>query len=107
MCNDIKAAAFDVLYSNFSWVIWSLIPNNKANSKAKLPVKIKLFFWQPFQDAVLTRGNMRKRNWLGCPKCSFCDDFVTSSHLFFSHVLVLRSSGVFWEHVWRLLHATP
>ena len=57
---------------NYSW-IW----------KAKIPLKIKNFLWQLAQDAVLTRDVMNRRNWKGNPRCSFCYDRETSSHLFF------------------------
>ena len=59
-------------------------PDNKFIWKAKLPLKIKVFLWQLSQDAVLTRENMMKRNWLGRPVCSFCSNIETASHLFFN-----------------------
>lgn len=34
-------------------------------------------------DAVLTKDNMRKRNWGGDPTCMFCNCIETSAHLFF------------------------
>jgi hypothetical protein len=58
-------------------------PHNKWIWKANIPLKIKVFMWQVFQDAILTRENMRKRNWLGAPLCSFCGAVETSNHLFF------------------------
>ena len=42
------------------------------------------FFWQLFQDAILTREVMKKRNWPGNPRCSFCRSVETSQHLFFT-----------------------
>jgi hypothetical protein len=36
--------------------------NNKWIWKAKLPLKIKVFMWQLFRGAILTRDNLRKRN---------------------------------------------
>uniref|UniRef100_A0A453SSX4 Reverse transcriptase zinc-binding domain-containing protein n=1 Tax=Aegilops tauschii subsp. strangulata TaxID=200361 RepID=A0A453SSX4_AEGTS len=44
---------------NYKW-IW----------KAKIPLKIQIFLWQLFQDAVLTRDVMSRRRWAGNPKCS-------------------------------------
>ena len=41
--------------------------------KAKLPTKIQIFLWQLFQDVVLIRDVMKRRNWAGDPRCSFCD----------------------------------
>ena len=58
---------------NYRW-IW----------KAKLPLKIQIFLWQLFQNAVLTRDVMKKRNWAGNTKCSFCQNRETSQHLFFT-----------------------
>ena len=58
--------------------------HNKWIWKAKIPLKIKIFLWQLFQDVVLTRENMKKRKWLGNPTCSFCDQLETSRHLLFS-----------------------
>ncbi|XBI75353.1 hypothetical protein VPH35_068732 [Triticum aestivum] len=52
--------------------------------KAKIPLKIQIFLWQLFQDAVLTRDVMRRRKWAGNPKCSFCNEVETSQHLFFT-----------------------
>uniref|UniRef100_A0A452ZJW9 Reverse transcriptase zinc-binding domain-containing protein n=1 Tax=Aegilops tauschii subsp. strangulata TaxID=200361 RepID=A0A452ZJW9_AEGTS len=53
-------------------------PNYKMVWKAPIPLKIKIFLWQLFQNAVLTRDNMRIRNWPGNPVCSFCTDIETA-----------------------------
>ena len=58
--------------------------DNKLISKSKIPLKIKIFLWKLFYDAILTRSNMRKRKWIGCPKCSFCGNIETAMHLFFT-----------------------
>jgi hypothetical protein len=58
-------------------------PHNKWIWKAGIPLKIKVFMWQAFQDAVITRDNMRKRKWPGSPLCSFCGAVETTNHLFF------------------------
>ena len=52
--------------------------------KAKIPLKIQIFLWQLFQDAVLTREVMKKRKWAGNPKCLFYNEVETSQHLFFT-----------------------
>lgn len=52
--------------------------------KARLPLKIQIFLWQLFQDTVLTRDVMKRRNWAGNPRCSFCREKETSQHLFFT-----------------------
>ena len=59
-------------------------PDNKIIWKAKLPLKIKVFLWQLFQDAILVRENTMKRKWLGCPVSSFCNNIETVGHLFFT-----------------------
>jgi hypothetical protein len=46
--------------ANYKW-IWL----------AKLPLEIKIFMWQLFQNAIVTRDNMRKRKWPGSPMCLF------------------------------------
>jgi hypothetical protein len=52
-------------------------PNNKKLWKSKLPLKIKVFMLQVYHGAILTRENMRKKNWHGNPKCSFCGNIET------------------------------
>lgn len=52
--------------------------------KGKITAKIKIFLWLVSNDAILTKENLRKRNWNGDPRCAFCDDIETISHLFFS-----------------------
>jgi hypothetical protein len=59
-------------------------PNDKKLWKSKLPLKIKVFMWQVYQYAILTRENMRKKDWLRNPKCSFCENIETQNHLFFT-----------------------
>lgn len=46
-------------------------------------MKIKIFLWLLANDAILTKENLRKRNWQGDPRCVFCDSIVTVFHLFF------------------------
>uniref|UniRef100_A0A453D481 Reverse transcriptase zinc-binding domain-containing protein n=1 Tax=Aegilops tauschii subsp. strangulata TaxID=200361 RepID=A0A453D481_AEGTS len=53
-------------------------PNYKMVWKAPIPLKIKIFLWQLFQNAVPTRDNMRIRKWHGNPVCSFCTDIETA-----------------------------
>jgi hypothetical protein len=52
--------------------------------KAKFSLKIKVFLWQLCQDVVLTRENMKNRNWPGSPRCSFCNLLESNNHLFFT-----------------------
>jgi hypothetical protein len=39
--------------------------NNTHIWKAKIPLKVKIFFWLLEEKAVLTRDNMKRRNWKG------------------------------------------
>jgi hypothetical protein len=68
--------------------------HNKWIWKAKVPLKIKVFLWQLCQDAVLTRENMKKRQWHGSPICSFCSHEETNDHLFFTCPISKVVSGV-------------
>jgi len=64
---------------------------NKDNSgnrfkhvwKAKIPYKIKIFMWLVENNAVLTKGNLLKRHWVGSPTCHFCFENESIDHLFF------------------------
>ena len=69
-------------------------PSYKWVWKAVIPLKIKIFLWQLFQNAVLTRDNMRRRNWPGNPVCSFCTNMETANHLFFTCPLARTLWGV-------------
>jgi hypothetical protein len=69
----------------YSWLERNLAgANNKWIWSAGIPLKIKIFVWQMCRDAILTRENMRKRNWPGSSLCSFCNEVETNNHLFFS-----------------------
>jgi hypothetical protein len=52
--------------------------------ESKYPSKIKVLLSQLCQDAVLTRENMRKRNWPRSFSCSFCYLLESKDHLFFT-----------------------
>jgi hypothetical protein len=51
--------------------------------KAKIPYKIKIFLWLVENNAILTKDNLIKRNWVGDPTCYFCQEPETNQHLFF------------------------
>jgi hypothetical protein len=67
---------------------------NKWIWKAKVPLKLKVFLWQLCQDVVLTRENMKKRNWPGAPRCSFCNLLESNNHLFFTCKIVRVVWGI-------------
>ena len=50
---------------------------------AWVPLKIKIFLWFLKKGVTLTKDNLVKRNWKGCPKCCFCNSNETIQHLFF------------------------
>jgi hypothetical protein len=52
--------------------------------KAKIALKIKIWLWLIWQNAIPTKDTMTKRGWLGNSKCQFCDQNDTIHHLFFS-----------------------
>jgi hypothetical protein len=66
--------------------------NNKWIWKAKFPLKIKIFMWRLFRDAIMTRDNLKKRDWPGSRICSFCGQNETAIHLMFS----CSHARVFW-----------
>lgn len=55
---------------------------------------VKIFLWKLFQNAVLTRDNLRNRNWPGNPICSFYTSVETANHLFFTCPLARTVWGV-------------
>jgi hypothetical protein len=66
--------------------------HNKWIWRTKIPLKIKIFMWQLCRNALPTRENLRKRNWMGSPLCSFCNQVETCDHLFFA----CNTSKVVW-----------
>ncbi|XP_048552830.1 uncharacterized protein LOC125533101 [Triticum urartu] len=53
----------------YEWLERNLAsPNYNWVWKSPVPLKIKIFLWQLFQNDVLTRDNMRNRNWEGLLK---------------------------------------
>lgn len=69
------------LYENLAW-------GGKDRSfrhlwKAKIPLKIRVWLWLIWHNAIATKDNMTKRNWVGDTICRFCSDPETIHHLFF------------------------
>ena len=50
-------------------------------------MKIKIFLWYLRQGVLLTKDNLRRRNWNGSPRCCFCDSAESIHHLFFDYVV--------------------
>jgi hypothetical protein len=63
--------------------------------KSKLPQKIKIFIWLVVRNKILTKDNLKKRNWNGSQACCFCGYDESTDHLFF-HCPIAR-------YVWRVI----
>jgi len=70
-------------------------PGFKHIWKAKIPYKIKIFMWLLEQNAVLTKDNLLRRNWLGDPACYFCSYSESRDHLFFQCPISKVVWGIF------------
>jgi hypothetical protein len=66
--------------------------------KIKVPLKIRIFMWFLHKRVILTKDNLKKRNWQGCSKCCFCDQDETIQHLFFA--------CPFAKILWRIIYMT-
>jgi hypothetical protein len=51
--------------------------------KSEIPLKIKVWLWIIWHDAIATKDNTLKRNWQGNAICQFCNGNESISHLFF------------------------
>lgn len=58
-------------------------PYHKKIWKSKVPAKIKIFLWLVLNNAILTKDNMIRRNWVGDPICYFCPLEESVNHLLF------------------------
>jgi hypothetical protein len=56
---------------------------NKKLWKSKIPLKTKIFLWLIQENAILTKDNLMKRNWVGDKRCYFCSEEENIEHLFF------------------------
>jgi hypothetical protein len=52
--------------------------------KAKIPLKIKIWLWLIWHNAIATKDNMKKRKWVGSFICQFCPNDESITHLFFT-----------------------
>jgi hypothetical protein len=73
-----------------------IVPYNNYLWKIKIPLKIKVFLWLLYREALLTKDNLVKRNWHGNELCSFCNIHESIQHLFFECVLA--------KYIWRVIH---
>jgi hypothetical protein len=59
-----------------------------------VPLKIRVFLWLLYREAILTNDNLIKRNWYENSMCCFCNNLETIQHLFFDCVLAKFLWGV-------------
>jgi hypothetical protein len=52
--------------------------------KAKIPLKIKVWLWLSWHNAIATKDTMLESGWTGNPFCQFCRQKESILHLFFS-----------------------
>lgn len=71
---------------------------NKKLWKSKIPLKIKIFLWLIRQNAILTKDNPIKRNWVGDKRCYFCNEDENIEHLFFRCLVS--------KYIWSLISFT-
>ncbi|PNT60803.1 hypothetical protein BRADI_5g05195v3 [Brachypodium distachyon] len=69
--------------------------------KAKIPLKIKIWMWLIWHDAIATKDNMKKQKWEGDYKCRFCSQNETIHHLFFG----CDAAGYVWSIVSLIIGA--
>jgi hypothetical protein len=54
-----------------------VVPNNSYLWKIKVPLKIKVFLWLLYREAILTKDNLLKRNCHKNVMCCLCDSYET------------------------------
>jgi hypothetical protein len=72
----------------------NVVPNNSHLWKIKVPLKIRVFLWLLYKEAILTKDNLVKRNWHGNMLCYFCNNLEIIQHLFFNCALAKFLSRV-------------
>lgn len=55
--------------------------------KCKIPLKIKFFMWQVFNNKLQCAHSLTKRGWKGGEKCCLDDGSETVNHIFFGCVI--------------------
>jgi hypothetical protein len=71
--------------------------------KMKVPLKIRIFMWFVYQKEILTKDNLKKRNWQGSSRCCFYDHEETVQHLFIDCPFV----KIIWTIVHMAFSITP
>jgi hypothetical protein len=88
--------SINLIYQAF--IDTNIVPNNSYLWTIRIPLKIKVFIWLLYREAILTKDNLVKRNWHGMLCVTFVIVFETIQHLFFDCVL-----GKF---IWRVMQIT-
>jgi hypothetical protein len=70
--------------------------------KCKVPLKIRVFLWQIFQNRIPTAQQLRARDWKGSERCVMCRLNEDIDHLLFtcplaSFVWALASEALGWQ----------
>jgi hypothetical protein len=52
--------------------------------KSKIPLKIKVWLWLIWHNAIATKNIMSERGWVWNTQCQFCDQTENIHHLFFT-----------------------
>jgi hypothetical protein len=65
------------------------MPNKAAGFiwKCKVPLKIKFFLWQTFNNKLPVGLSLIRRGWRGDGKCCVCRVLESIDHIFFGCVL--------------------
>jgi hypothetical protein len=66
-----KEMSFPIMINKWMMNVW----------RAKLPLKIKIFLWQLYNDKVQTTEQLKK-NWSGLVDCKLCGKVESVEHLF-------------------------
>jgi hypothetical protein len=71
--------------------------------KCKIPLKIKFFLWQMFNNKLPLGQSLIKRGWKGDGNCCVCGVGESVDHIFFHCVLAKMSWAIFKRFfIWRL-----
>jgi zinc-binding in reverse transcriptase len=70
----------------YQWLMFRSITDISADLWWNLPIplKIKVFMWLVMHNRILTRNNLRMRDWLGEVYSTMCEEHESVSHLFFT-----------------------